>query len=395
MKLLGGVKMGLFDFIKGQFIEVIDWQDNTTDTMVYKVPVQGNEIKMGAKLTVRESQIAIFVNEGQIADVFTPGLYELSTENMPIFTKLESWKYGFNSPFKADVYFVNTKQFIDQKWGTINPVMMRDAEFGMLRLRAIGIYSFRITDSVKFLKEIFGTSQLYDTESITGQLKRIIVSGLTDILGEMNVPALDLARYYNEIGVQAKTKLQEHFEAYGLNLTSFFIENISLPEEVEKMLDKRTSMGVIGNMQQYAQFQAAEALRDAAQNQGSGFAGMGAGLGAGAVLGNIMGEALKIGNQQNNQYNNQQNQQNQQAAQIVCPTCKALVPSGQKFCSSCGSQMTNTLSKCIKCNAEIPKDSKFCPECGNSQISEALCGKCGAKLTPGVKFCPECGNKNQ
>lgn len=156
--------MGIFDFITNEFIEVIEWTDQSVDTMVYRFPVADNEIKMGAQLTVRESQAAIFVNEGQIADVFTPGRYELTTQNMPILTTLKSWKYGFNSPFKAEVYFVNTKQFIDQKWGTVNPVMLRDAEFGMLRLRAFGNYSYRITDPVKFMKEIFGTSGVFDTE---------------------------------------------------------------------------------------------------------------------------------------------------------------------------------------------------------------------------------------
>ncbi|NLY18771.1 MAG: hypothetical protein GX045_07430, partial [Clostridiaceae bacterium] len=169
--------MGVFDFIKNQLIEVIEWTDDTAGTMVYRFPVAGKEIKMGAQLTVRESQVAVFVNEGQIADVFQPGRYTLTTQNMPILTKLKSWKYGFNSPFKAEVYFVNTRQFTDQKWGTSNPVMMRDAEFGMLRLRAYGIYSFRVTDPVVFLKEVFGTGSMFDTNSITGQLRRSIVSG--------------------------------------------------------------------------------------------------------------------------------------------------------------------------------------------------------------------------
>lgn len=378
--------MGLFDFIKGQFIEVIEWTDNTTDTIVYRFPVNNNEIKMGAKLTVRESQIAIFVNEGVVTDVFKPGFYELSTENMPVLTKLKSWKYGFNSPFKAEVYFLNTKQFIDQKWGTVNPIMMRDTEFGMLRLRAFGIYSFRLTDPIKFMHEIFGTSQLYDTDSVTGQLKRSIISGITDLLGEMNVPALDLARYYDEISSQAKAKLQVNFDAFGLQLTSFYIENISLPEEVEKTLDKRTSMGVLGNLQQYAQFQAADAIKDAAANPGNGMAGMGAGMGAGAAIGNIMAEAFRSGNPQA--------PTKAETAGIICPKCNSSVLNGQKFCPECGSPVAPQRAKCIKCSADIPKGSKFCPECGSSQNTEVVCSKCGSKMEAGVKFCPECGNKN-
>ncbi len=378
--------MGLFDFIKSQFIEVIEWTDNTNDTMAYRFPVQNKEIKMGAKLTVRESQAAIFVNEGVIADVFQPGFYELSTKNMPILTKLKSWQYGFNSPFKAEVYFVNTKQFTNQKWGTVNPIMMRDAEFGMLRLRAFGIYSFRVSDPTKFMKEVFATNHLFDTESITGQLKRSIVSGLTDMLGEAKTPALDLAQYYDEFGEQALIKLQPRFEVLGFQLVSFFIENISLPEEVEKVLDKRTSMGVLGNMQQYAQYQTAEAIRDAAKNEGNPFAGAGVGLGAGAAMGNMMGEAMKGFNQQSAPLTNQE-------TFSVCPKCNGRVPEGHRFCSSCGQSLEVQKVKCVKCESQLENGSKFCPQCGAAQIIEIKCSGCGKQLENGAKFCPECGTK--
>ncbi|KPU42410.1 double zinc ribbon [Oxobacter pfennigii] len=377
--------MGLFDFIKSQFIEVIEWTDDSLNTMVYRFPVHGKEIKMGAQLTVRESQAAVFVNEGQVADVFGPGRYSLDTQNMPVLTKLKSWQYGFNSPFKAEVYFVNTKQFTDQKWGTTNPVMMRDAEFGMLRLRAFGIFSFRIADPVKFLKEILGTNGEFDTESIAGQLRRSIVSGISDLLGETKVAAIDLAMYYDELSSQAKEKLQPRFDTYGLTLTSFFFENISLPEEVEKVLDKRTSMGVIGNMQQYAQYQAAEAIKDAANNPGGGIAGAGVGLGAGAALGNMMGEAFKTMNQL----------QQPMTMEDRCPGCNSRVPAGYKFCPQCGKPMAPPSEKCIKCGSEIDQGTKFCPECGTSQAADLVCKGCGNKLKPGSKFCPECGNKMQ
>lgn len=373
--------MGVLNFIKSQFIEVIEWTDDTTGTMVYRFPVQNKEIKMGAQLTVRESQAAIFVNEGLIADVFQPGRYQLSTENMPVLTKLKSWKYGFNSPFKAEVYFVNTKQFTDQKWGTTNPIMMRDAEFGMLRLRAYGIYSFRVSDPAVFLKEVFGTNQEFDTESITGQLKHSIVSGITDLLGEAKIPALDLAMNYDELSKLSQTKLQPRFEEFGLKLNSFYFENISLPEEVEKVLDKRTSMGVIGNMQQYAQYQAAEAIRDAAQNPGGGLAGAGVGLGAGASLGQMMGEAFKSMNQQPAQQ------------ETKCRECGAAVPAGCKFCPECGKLTTPPKSKCIKCSAEMDAGMKFCPECGSPQSLEKKCPECGKTISTNSKFCPECGAK--
>jgi len=377
--------LSLFGFIKSQFIEVIEWTDDTTDTMVYRFPVENKEIKMGAQLTVRESQTAVFINEGQFTDAYGPGRYQLSTENMPVLTKLKSWKYGFNSPFKAEVYFINTKQFTDQKWGTSNPIMMRDKEFGMLRLRAFGIYSFKVSDPVIFLKEVFGTNQLFDTESITGQLKRSLVSGISDLLAENKVPAIDLAMYYDELSEQAKVKLQSRFSSLGLQLTSLFVENISLPEEVEKVLDKRTSMGVIGNMQQYAQYQAAEAIRDAAQNTGGGLAGAGVGLGAGAAIGNIMGQALNS--------LNQPKPEPVKSTSTLCPGCSAEIPAGFKFCGTCGKPAGVPKIKCKKCGYEMDKDLKFCPECGASQQIERLCKNCNKNVPGDIKFCPECGIK--
>ena len=192
--------MGILDLLRNEAINVIEWTDSTNNTMVHKYDTQNREIMMGAQLTVREGQEAIFVDEGQLADKFVPGRYELSTQNMPILTKIKSWKYGFNSPFKSDVYFISTRQFLDRKWGTSNPVMMRDTEFGVIRLRAFGIYAFRVTDSVAFLKEVFGTAALFTTEGVEGQLKRTIVSSLSDAIAESKIPALDLAANYGELG---------------------------------------------------------------------------------------------------------------------------------------------------------------------------------------------------
>src|SRR5712691_6552972 len=283
--------MGIFDAIRSQFIEVIQWLDDTGNTMLYRFPVQGQEIKNGAQLTVRESQAAVFVFQGQIADVFGPGLHTIDGGNTPVLTKLGAWMHGFNSPFKAEVYFINTKQFTDLKWGTSNPVMMRDSDFGMVRLRAFGIYSIRVTDPRAFIKEIAGTNARFVTEDIEGQLKRTLVSGFSDALGESKIAALDLASNYDELSRFSRTKLQDEFKSFGLELTKFVIENISLPEDVEKAMDKRTSMGVLGDMGKYTQFEAAQAMRDAAQNP-SGGAGLGAGLGAGFAVGNVMAGAM-------------------------------------------------------------------------------------------------------
>jgi membrane protease subunit (stomatin/prohibitin family) len=280
--------MGILDFLKGELIEVIEWTDASRDTLVWRFPVKDNEIKMGAQLTVREGQAAVFINEGRLTDEFGPGRYELTTANLPIMTTLMSWKHGFTSPFKAEVYFVNTRKFTDQKWGTQNPIMMRDADFGAVRVRAFGSYAFRVTEPSRFIQEIVGTDGHFTTEEITKQLRSHVVSGFTDALGEAKVPVLDLASNYKEIGGTIKGLMEEEFGShYGLGLDVFLIENISLPPEVEKMLDKRTSMGVLGDMGKYAQFQAANAMEAAANNPGSG-AGDAMGLGAGLAMGQAM-----------------------------------------------------------------------------------------------------------
>ena len=351
--------MGILDKIKGQLIDVIEWTDSSNKTMVHKYDMNGKEIMMGAQLTVRESQVAIFVNEGEIADIFEPGRYELQTSNMPILTALKSWKYGFNSPFKSDVYFVNTKQFLDTKWGTSNPVMMRDAEFGMIRLRAFGIYSFKVSDPKTFLKEVFGTAALFTVDGVEGQVKRTLVSGLSDAIAESKIPALDLAANYDELANFAMQSINPKLASLGLTLCSFVIENISLPEEVEKSMDKRTSMGVLGNLDQYAKYQAAEAMREAANNEnGGGMAGMGVGMGAGAAMGQMFAQSL----------NN-----------TAAPAAPAPAAAAGAVCSACG--------------AAIAAGSKFCPECGAKQNAGAFCTSCGKEIPAGTKFCPECGAK--
>src|ERR671939_920169 len=237
--------MGILDRISpsSQFIEVIEWLDDTGNTLVYRFPVRDQEIKNGAQLIVRESQAAVFVYEGQIADQFPPGRYTIDGGNTPILSKLGAWKYGFNSPFKSEVYFVNTRQFTDLKWGTANPIMMRDADFGMVRLRAFGIYSIRVADPRSFIKEVAGTNGRFETEDIEGQLKRTLVSSFTDALGESKIPALDLASNYDELAQVARARISNEFMSFGLEMTKFFIENISLPPEVEAAMDRRTSMG--------------------------------------------------------------------------------------------------------------------------------------------------------
>jgi membrane protease subunit (stomatin/prohibitin family) len=278
--------MGLFDKLKSEFIDIIEWTDNTTNTMVHRFERYGNEIKNQAKLTVRESQVAVFINEGKLADVFGPGMYTLTTENLPLLTTLKGWKYGFNSPFKAEVYFVNTKNITDQKWGTKNPITVSDDRFGMLELRAFGTYALRVKDAAVFIKEIVGTEGDFTSEGITQQLQSLIVTRFTDAIGEANLPVESYAAKTNEISALIQGIIDPEFAAYGLTITKFLIENVSMPEEIKKEIFELSRLSKI-DLTKLAQMKAAKAIEKAAENPG-GMAGAGVGMGVGFGLGNQM-----------------------------------------------------------------------------------------------------------
>ncbi|HLU72988.1 MAG TPA: SPFH domain-containing protein [Nonomuraea sp.] len=278
--------MAFLNMIRGEFVDIIEWLDDSRDTIVWRFPRHDNEIKMGAKLIVRESQVAVFVNEGQIADAFPPGTFTLQTRNMPILSTLKGWKYGFDSPFKAEVYFVSTRQFTDFKWGTQNPVMVRDPEFGPVRLRAFGSYSIRVTEPTGLLRELAGTDQQFRTEEVEGYLRQMIVGRLAGALGAAQVPVLDMAADQYAMGQRLADILSADLSLVGLEITNFSIENISFPPEVEQALDKRAQMGIVGDMGQYTRFQAANALENA------GGAGDGMGLGMGIAAGQQMAAAM-------------------------------------------------------------------------------------------------------
>ncbi|HQL48370.1 MAG TPA: SPFH domain-containing protein [Holophaga sp.] len=284
--------MGLMDWGKAQFLDILEWLDDSNDTMAWRFPMRGQEIQTGGKLVVRESQEAVFVNEGQFADCFGPGTHTLNTQNLPILATLKGWKFGFESPFKSDVYFLNTKLFNDLGWGTPNPIMMRDADFGVLRIRAFGIYSIRVKDAKSFLKNVVGTNGLFTVADIQEQLRKSLVSKFTDALGEAKIPALDLAAHYDELSELLRQKMDPEFQTMGLECSKCFIENISLPEEVEAMMDKRTNVGMMAPvMGAYTQMQVADSIPLAAQNPG-GVAGMGMGVGLGFGMGNMMGAQM-------------------------------------------------------------------------------------------------------
>ena len=338
----------------------IDWSDNSQNTLVYKYPFKngGREVNEKSTLTVRDSQCAVFVHKGQVADVFGPGFYELKTATFPILSKLFNWKYAFENPIVCDVYFVNTKQFTNIKWGTKNPIIMRDTEFGSVRVRGFGSFAFKVDDPTVFLKELFGTNSTFKTEDISDYLKTLTISSLTDAIGESKISLLDLAGNTDEFNEIIKAKVQGKFNDIGLKLTNLAIENMSVPEEVEKALDERTKLGILGDKTDVLmKVAAAQAMQDAAKNPGNGFAGAGVGLGAGLGMGQIFAEAMK-------------------------PTV-----------TETKQEVSKATKTCPKCGSQVDAKAKFCAECGEKLNTKSFCPECGAQINGGAKFCPECGQK--
>ncbi len=351
--------MGFFSKIKRQCLKVIEWTGDNRDMIAYRFEMPDRYAIMNkSQLTVREGQMAIFVQEGKIADVFNPGRYKLDDiKNIPILTNIMAWKYAFETPYTGEVYYISTTQFTSQKWGTTNPIMMRDAEFGMIRIRAYGVYTFRVTEPAKFLRELLGTKSTFKTQDIVEQFKRMIISKLSDAIASSKIPALDLAANYDELSALILREVSRDFANYGIEISSLHIENISLPEEVEKTMDTRTSLGVLqGSMGAFTQFQAAQAIRDAAKNEGGGLAGAGVGLGAGVAMGKMFSDAMSSDKKD-----------------AGAPTV-----SGGGFCSACG--------------AALAAGAKFCSTCGANTATSELC-ECGAKRPKGAAFCPNCGKK--
>ena len=336
-------------------LKVIEWTESDPNTIVYKVPMNGNTINRGSVLNVRESQVAVFCDKGRMADVFLPGYYKLETDSVPVLTKLMSWKYGFEKPFKSDVYFVNTHQFTNQKWGTSSPIMIRDADYGAVRVRGFGTYAFRVKDAYEFMKELSGTLPSFSTRDISDYIRSMLVMGISDAIGESRIPVLDMAGNLIELSAAVKTSLSHRFEAMGLELTGFNFESFSLPPELEKALDESTRLGMMRkNIDIYTQLAQADALKEAAKNPGVAGSTMGAGIGMGMGMG-----------------------------------------MGRMFADMSGANAAPARNgggkHCIHCGAAISATAKFCPECGKP--TSPTCPSCGAKLPAGSKFCPECGSK--
>ena len=336
-------------FFSKQFIDVIHWTEPGEGVLAYRYPMEDMEIQNGGKLTVRESQAAIFVNEGRIADVFAPGLYTLTTQTLPILTYIMNWDKAFKSPFKSDVYFLSTRVNTDQRWGTATPITIRDKEFGAVRLRGYGIYAYKIADPKVFYQKISGTRDLYRVADLEGQLRNTIVARMTDAFAQSTLPFLDMAANQQALGVKITETLKPSFADFGLSLESFVVENLSLPDELQKILDQRISMNMIGDMNKYTQFQVAQSVPIAAGNEGGGGVGIGVGLGAGIAMGQTFMNAMRPGEPGAPPAP----QPGGGPASPAAPAAPAVPGTETKFCMNCGKP--------------IPKSAKFCPECGGAQ----------------------------
>ena len=342
-------------FLSKQFIDVIQWTEPEDGILAYRYPMEDMEIQNGGKLTVRDSQAAVFVNEGTIADVFGPGLYTLNTNTLPILTYLKNWDKAFKSPFKSDVYYFSTRLQTNQRWGTATPITVRDKDFGAVRLRAYGIFSYRLSDAKTFYSKVSGTRDIYHVADLDGQLRNTIIGRMTDMFGHSSIPFLDLAGNQVELGSRMSEALKQTFADLGLTLDSFVVENVSLPEELQKLLDTRIGMTMVGDMGKYTQFQVANSIPIAAANEGGGgVAGIGVGLGAGLAMGQTVMNAMKPG-------------ESGPAGPTgtVPPIGGAPAPGGAPTAGAPGAGAETKF--CVNCGNKIPRPAKFCPECGGAQ----------------------------
>lgn len=364
-------------------MEVIEWSDPSPDEMIHRFPDEGTaDIKLGAQLVVRETQSAVFYRDGKACDSFGPGRHTLKTFNLPIITKLFSLPWGFENIFQSEVYFINHKIFTNLKWGTREPVAFRDSELGLVRLRGFGVYSFKIANPLLFINQLVGRESSFTTDRVEDYLRNIIVCRMNDLFGEKLDTILNLPKHYKNLSAELKSRLLDEFGKYGITLLDFYINSISPPEEVQKMIDERSGMGAVKDLDQFLKFKLAKSM-DTPGGAGSEGAGAGVGMGIGMMMPGYMSKAFAP---------EQKDLEKETIPTVQCPECLSHTPENSRFCYKCGHQM-EAMNLCSNCSKVLAIHAKFCMNCGFDLKKKPQCGKCNKKIPPGTKYCPHCGEK--